>query len=113
MKYTVYHNPRCSKSREAIAFLKEQNAEIEIIEYLKEAPTESEIKTLLQKLNLPAFELVRKSEQFFKDNYKHKIFTDKEWIKILVQNPILIERPVIVKGNKAVIGRPTEKINEL
>lgn len=113
MKYTVYHNPRCSKSREAIAFLKEQNAEIEIIEYLKEAPTESEIKTLLQKLNLPAFELVRKSEEFFKDNYKDKIFTDKEWIKILVQNPILIERPVIVKGNKAVIGRPTEKINEL
>ena len=113
MKYTVYHNPRCSKSREAVAFLQEQNAEIEIVEYLKDSPTESEIKALLQKLNIPAIDLVRKGEQLFKDTYKDKTLSDTEWIKILAQNPILIERPVIVKGNKAIIARPTEKINEL
>ncbi|OJV27243.1 MAG: arsenate reductase (glutaredoxin) [Bacteroidetes bacterium 37-13] len=113
MKYTVYHNPRCSKSREAVAFLQEQNAEIEIIEYLKDSPTESEIKALLQKLNIPAIDLVRKGEELFKTNYKDKTLSEKEWIKILAENPILIERPVIVKGNKAVIARPTEKINEL
>ncbi|HRN94061.1 MAG: arsenate reductase (glutaredoxin) [Chitinophagales bacterium] len=113
MKYTVYHNPRCSKSREAVAFLQEQNAEIEIVEYLKDSPTESEIKALLQKLNIPAIDLVRKGEELFKTNYKDKTLSEKEWIKILAENPILIERPVIVKGNKAVIARPTEKINEL
>lgn len=110
---TIYHNSRCSKSRGACDILKEKGVDAEVIEYLKTPPTESEIVEILKKLDMKAFEIVRKGEEVFKSNFAGKEYSEAEWIKILAENPILIERPIIVKGNKAVIGRPTENILEL
>jgi len=109
----IYHNPRCSKSRQTLQLIQEKNTEVEIIEYLKTPPTEKELEELLKKLNIDAEALLRKSEAVFKEKYKGKKLTNKEWIKAMVQNPTLIERPIVVKGNKAVIGRPPENVKAL
>lgn len=109
----IYHNPRCSKSRQTLQLIQEKNTEVEIIEYLKTPPTEKELEELLKKLNIDAEALLRKSEAVFKEKYKGKKLTNKEWIKAMVQHPTLIERPIVVKGNKAVIGRPPENVKAL
>lgn len=113
MKIQIYHNPRCTKSREALAILNENNADVEIVEYLKKMPTEEELKRLLNKLNLKPFDIVRIDEKIFKEKFRGMQFTDHEWIKVLIENPILIQRPILVKGNKAIIGRPVERVREL
>ncbi len=112
-KITIYHNTRCSKSREACSILQDENIPFETIEYLKNPPTQSEIKDLLKKLGMKAEDIVRKGEPLYKEKFKDKKYSETEWIKILSENPILIERPIIVKGNKAIIGRPPEKVLEL
>lgn len=109
----IYHNPRCTKSRETLAILKEEGKDIEIVEYLKEVPTAAELKQLLAKLNMQAEELLRKGEAVYKEKFKGKAFSPEEWIEIMIENPKLIERPIVVNGNKAVIGRPPEKVKEL
>ena len=113
MKYTIYHNPRCTKSREALSLLNENKLEVEILEYLKDTPTKEELKKVLAKLNMKPEEILRKGEKLYKENYKGLQFSDEEWIQVLVDNPILIERPIVVKGNKAVVGRPLEKVEDL
>ena len=113
MKYTIYHNPRCSKSREALAILEEEGREIEVIKYLENIPTEEELLLLLAKLNIKPFDLVRKGEKLYKEQYKKLNLNDHEWIKVMLENPKLIERPIVVKGNKAIIGRPPELVKEL
>jgi arsenate reductase len=110
--YIVYHNARCSKSREVCDILKEKTVSFETIEYLKTPPTQKKIKELLKMLSITAEALVRKSEPLYKEKFVGKILTEAQWIKILAENPILIERPIIVKGSKAIIGRPPEKIIE-
>jgi arsenate reductase len=110
---SIYHNNRCSKSRDSLALLTQQNIEIKVIDYLKNPPTEKQIKTLLKKLKMKPLELLRKSENLYKDNYKEINLSDDEWIELMAKNPILIERPIIVNGNKAVIGRPPEKVFEI
>lgn len=110
---TLYHNPRCSKSREAFQLIEKKIGNFTIVEYLKNTPTKKELELLLLKLNIKPFELVRKTEKLFKEKFANKKFNDHEWVQILVENPILIERPIVVKGNKAVIGRPIENIIEL
>ncbi|NDC30273.1 MAG: arsenate reductase (glutaredoxin) [Bacteroidetes bacterium] len=110
---SIYHNNRCSKSRDSLALLTQQNIEIKVIDYLKNPPTEKQIKTLLKKLKMKPLELLRKSENLYKDNYKEINLSDDEWIELMAKNPILIERPIIVNGNKAVIGRPPEKVLEI
>lgn len=112
-KVIIFHNPRCSKSREALGILKEENCEIEIVEYLKQSPTIKELEVVLQKLSLSPIDIVRKKEELFLKKFKDKNFTDKEWLKILSENPVLIERPIIIDGYKAVIGRPPELVKEL
>ncbi len=112
-KIQVYHNPRCSKSRCAIGYLEEEGKDFEVIEYLKETPTKEELKSLLTKLEISAEELIRKGEPDFKENFKGKLLTDNQWVDAMVQFPKLIERPIIVLGNKAVIARPMERIQEL
>ncbi len=112
-KLIIYHNPKCSKSREACSLVKTEGREFEIREYLKNPLSEAEIIDLLKKLRMKAEELVRKKEPLYKDNYAGKKVSEKEWVSILARNPILIERPVIVLGNKAVIGRPTSTIEKL
>ncbi|GAB4252034.1 MAG: arsenate reductase (glutaredoxin) [Vicingaceae bacterium] len=109
----IYHNPRCSKSRQALNLLKEKGVTPEVVEYLKEVPTFEEMKKLVQQLNMKPEDILRKGEEIYKKEFKGKNFTDDEWIKILIENPKLIERPIIVKGNKAIVGRPPEKVLEL
>jgi arsenate reductase len=112
-KITIYHNTRCTKSREACSILEKKGVDFTTIEYLKEPLNQTELKALLKKLNLKAEEIVRKSEPLFKEKFASKKLTEAQWIKILTENPILIERPILVKGNKAIIGRPVERVVEI
>ena len=109
----IYHNNRCSKSRNSYNLLTEKGIEFETIEYLKTPLTKKEIKALLGKLNIPAKDLIRKSETDFKEHFKGKELSESQWIDAMVKFPKLIERPIIVKGNKAVIGRPIENVIDL
>lgn len=101
----IYHNPRCQKSRTALAELEEHGLKVQVIEYLKEVPTVKELKDLCEKLNIKPIDLIRKSESLYKDNYKGVELSDAQWLKILSEHPILIERPIVVKSNKALIAR--------
>ena len=112
-KITILHNPRCSKSREALQILNDNKCEIEIIEYLKNTPSKKELKDVLMKLGLKPADIVRKKEDVFIKKFKDKKFTDSEWLQILTENPVLIERPIVIDGYKAVIGRPPELVLEL
>lgn len=109
----VYHNPRCSKSRQALQYLDEKGLAYEVKKYLDEPLTKSEIKTLLNKIGIPADELLRKGEKFYKENLKGKEWSEEEIIDFMLREPKLIERPIIERGEQAVIGRPTEAINKL
>lgn len=109
----IYHNPRCSKSREAMDVLTKNKCEFEVREYLKQPPTKKELKELLAKIGCKPFDLVRKKEELFLKKFNNKKFTDAEWIQILTEHPILIERPIVIDGYKAVIGRPVELVVEL
>ena len=109
----IYHNKRCGKSRDALAILSEKNVEFKVVDYIKNPPTTKELAAILQQLNITPNDLIRKGEAIYKEIYKDKTFTNAEWIQIMVNNPILIERPIIVNGDKAVIGRPPEKVLEI
>ncbi len=106
----IYHNTRCSKSRDVCTILKNKKVKTEIIEYLKTPPSQKEIKELLKMLGMNAEEIVRKGETIYKEKYATKKLTEVQWVKALADNPILIERPIIVQGDKAIIGRPPEKV---
>ncbi len=109
----IYHNPRCRKSRETLAIIEESGEAVEIIEYLKDVPSAEELKVLLTKLGLKPEQLLRKNEPIFKENFKGKEFSEDEWIQIMVDNPKLIERPIVVKDQQAVLGRPPENVKTL
>jgi arsenate reductase len=109
----IYHNNRCTKSRCALELIEKKTKKFRVIEYLKDPPSEKELKSILKKLGMKAEEIIRKKEPLFITKFKGKNFTEAQWIKVLAKHPILIERPIVVKGNKAVIGRPTENINQL
>jgi len=106
----IYHNQRCGKSRNCLLVLEESNKEFEIINYLNIPPTASELVTLLKKLNLKPIELVRQKEKIWIENYKGKTLTDEQIIQAMAENPILIERPIVVKDNQAIIGRDLDKV---
>ncbi|MBP6755697.1 MAG: arsenate reductase (glutaredoxin) [Bacteroidia bacterium] len=112
-KVTILHNNRCSKSRLALKVLQDENCEIEIIDYIKNTPSKKGLKIILDKLGLSAIEIVRKKEPIFLEKFKGKTFTNSEWIQLLTEHPILIERPIVIDGYKAVIGRPTELVIDL
>ena len=109
----IYHNPRCRKSRESLSILYEHNIKVNVIEYLKTPLTRTEIEGLIKMLSISPLELVRKNEKLFKEVYKNKQLTDDEWIDVLCAHPILIERPIIVKDNFAVLGRPPINVLDL
>ena len=109
----IYHNPRCTKSRQALALLEENDVKPEIILYLDKPPTKTALKKILKMLGIKPEQLLRKGEAIYKENYKGKELTDAEWIDAMIAHPKLIERPIIVNGDKAVIGRPTENVLDL
>jgi arsenate reductase len=107
----VYHNQRCGKSRNCLLFLKDSNIEYEIINYLETPPTFEEIKVLLQKLNFSPIDLVRQKEKIWIEKYKGINLSEEEVIQAMVVNPILIERPIVIKDDQATIGRDLDKIS--
>ena len=109
----IYHNPRCAKSREGLEILKNSGKDFTIVKYVDDLLSEEELRDILQKLNLTPIELVRKNEKIWKENFKGKLLSDTEIIQAMVKNPKLIERPIVISKNKAVIGRPSEKIAEI
>lgn len=109
----IYHNPRCTKSRQTLNLIQESGTQVEIIEYLKTPPTEKDLTDIVKKLGIDAEKLIRKSEEIYKEKFAGKKMSESDWIKAMAKNPILIERPIVVQGNKAVIGRPPENVKEL
>lgn len=109
----IYHNPRCSKSRAGLQYLESKGYDIEIRKYLNDGITVTELKEILEKTGKKPIDLVRTHEQDFIDNYKGKAFSDNQWIKILVENPKLLQRPIVINGTKAVLANPPEKIEEI
>ena len=112
-KMKIYHNPRCSKSRQTLQFIEEKGAAVEIVKYLEDIPSESELKSILKALGIEAKALLRKGEADFKEHFKGKDLSEDEWIKAMIQYPKMIERPIVVKNNKAVLGRPPENVLDL
>ena len=109
----IYHNPRCSKSRETLQLIKDAGVEVEIVEYLNAIPTAEDLKMILMKLNLKPTDILRKGEAVYKEKFKNSDFNDDEWIKVMLEYPKLIERPIVIKGNKAILGRPPQNVLEL
>ena len=109
----IYHNPRCSKSRAGLQYLEEKGYDIEVKKYLSEGISEAELKEIVSKTDKNPFYFVRTHEADYKANYKGKEFSDEEWIKILVENPKLLQRPIVVNGNKAVLANPPENIENI
>lgn len=111
--FTICHNPRCTKSRETLRLLQDKGIEPRVIEYLKEPPTAAQLKTLVAQLGIKPEQLVRKGEEIFKTTYAGKSLSDAQWIEAMAKNPILIERPIVVSGKRAVLGRPPENVLQL
>lgn len=110
---TIYHNPRCSKSRQTLELLKQNDIEPEVVEYLKTPPNAAELKDILEKLGLSADQLMRKKEDIYKELGLAGINNEDELITAMVNNPKLIERPIVIQGNKAAIGRPPEAVLDI
>ena len=111
MSVTIYHNPRCSKSRQTLSLLQEKSININVIEYLKTPPDISQLKQILKQLGYEPRQLMRKSEQIYKDlGLGNENKTAEDLVNAMAQNPILIERPIVLSGDKAAIGRPPESV---
>jgi len=106
----IYHNPRCTKSRQTLQLLEENGVSPEVIEYLKTPPTEDELKTIADSLNRPVREMMRTKEDIYKEKNLKEEQDEDNLISAIAQNPILLERPIVVNGEKAAIGRPPEDV---
>ncbi len=114
MKVTIYHNPRCSKSRQTLQIIKDQEVDVTVVEYLKSPPDAETLRAILNKLGIEARDLLRKGEQAYKEGQLgNPDLSEDDLIAAMVANPILIERPVVVHNDRAVIGRPPEKVLDL
>ena len=109
----IYHNPRCRKSREALHYLEDSGRDFEVVLYLKESISISELSDLLVKLDMSPIDLVRKEESLWKIQFRDKNLSDVALIALMIQEPRLIQRPIIVSGNKAIVARPPETIKQL
>ncbi len=109
----IWHNPKCSKSRAAMKLLENKNIDANVVKYLEQIPTKEQIKDVLKKLKISAKELLRTGEDVYKELNLNQINDEETLIDFIVKNPILIERPIIIKGDKAVIARPIENLSEL
>ena len=112
--FIIYHNPRCSKSRQTLEILNEKDIDTEIVLYLENPPSAKEVASILQKLGLSSRDIIRKGEEEYKHlNIKDQSLTENELIALMSENPKLIERPIVVKNDKAIIGRPPENVLSL
>ena len=112
--FIIYHNPRCSKSRQTLEILDQHDLETEIVLYLDNPPSAEEIASILNKLELSPRDILRKGEDAYKAlNLKNDKLTNNDLINFMVENPKLIERPIVIRGDKAVIGRPPENVLSL
>lgn len=110
---TIYHNNRCRKSRQGLEILENSGKDFKIVKYLEDVPSKEDLKTIIEQLGINPIALVRKNEVIWKENYKGKTLSDEQVIDAMIANPKLIERPIVISGDKAVIGRPPEKILEI
>jgi len=106
----IYYNPRCSKCRETAALVSERGYATELVEYLVTPPGKEELRSLLAKLGMKPLQLVRTGEAVFKQNYAGRTLSDEEWLDALAAHPLLIERPIVVRGDRAVVARPPEQV---
>jgi arsenate reductase len=113
MSVKILHNPRCSKSRQTLAIIEEKGVSPEIVNYLNDPLTAAELDQIVKQLGITPKELVRKGEKIFKEAYKGKELSDSEWIAAMVAHPKLIERPIVIKNGRAIIGRPPENVLSL
>ena len=108
----IYHNSRCGKSRNCLAFMENSKKEFEVINYLINPPSFEELSDIIEKLNIKPIELVRQKEKIWIENFKDQKMNDEQIIEAMISNPILIERPIVIMGNKAIIGRDLKKVAE-
>ena len=108
----IYHNSRCSKSRDCLAFIENSKKEFKIINYLINPPSFDELSVIIKKLQLEPLDLVRQKEKVWIENFKNQKLNAQEIIQAMVSNPILIERPIIIKENSAIIGRDLKKVTD-
>ena len=109
----IYHNPRCSKSRQGLEILDKSGVKFKTIKYLEDIPTEEELEEIIELLKIKPEQLIRKNETIWKENYKGKELNDEALIQAMIKHPKLIERPIVINGNKAVIGRPPQIITSI
>jgi len=109
----IYHNPRCSKSRQGLKILTENETKFEVIDYLKNPPTKVELKNIVHILGIKPIDLVRKNETIWKENFKNKNLSEDAVLQAMTDFPKLIERPIVIKNNRAIIGRPPELIKTI
>jgi arsenate reductase len=112
-EFTIYHNPRCTKSRATLELLRQRGIEPAIVLYLETPPNAATLRAIVAKLGIEPEQLVRKGEDLYKSKYAGKALSDAQWIKAMVDDPVLIERPIVVHGERAVIGRPPENVEPL
>lgn len=112
-EFVIHHNPRCSKSGAALELLQQRGIAPKIIEYLKTPPTEDELRDVIKKLGIKPEALLRKGEEVFKEKLTGRNLSDIECIVAMLEYPALIERPIVIHGSRAVVGRPSERVNEL
>ena len=110
---TIYHNPRCRKSRETLKLIEESGEMVQVVEYLKMPPSRDDLQKIVHMLGMSAEKLVRKEEKLYKEQFRGTEMSEEDWLDALTEYPILIERPIVVSGDKAVIGRPPENVKEL
>jgi len=108
----IYHNSRCRKSRSGLQYLQDHGVEFEVVEYLKEPMDSGTLADLLKKLGKKPTEMIRTQEAIYKSDFKGKDFSDDQWIDIMVANPKLIKRPIVVDGDKAIWADPADVLNE-
>ncbi len=109
----IYHNPRCAKSRAGLKYLEESGREFEIVKYLEEGISAKELGDIIALTGKKPFDFVRTQEQDYKDEFKGKVLSDSEWLKVLAENPKLLQRPIVVNGDKAVLGNPPGSIDSI
>ncbi len=109
----IYHNPRCSKSRQGLELLKNTGKDFEVVKYLEDSPSKEELRKIIDYLDIAPKDLIRKTEAIWKEKFRGKSLTDGEILNAMVQYPKLIERPIVINGKKAAIGRPVENITKI